>query len=65
MANGCIFGRRAVSMTAVNKIMGGGSQKGNDKDVHGNDITPEMEVCVGPTLRKQMGPVNGAACLHS
>lgn len=52
-------------MTAVNKIMGGGSQKGNDKDVHGNDITAEMEVCVGPTLRKQMGPVNGAACLHS
>lgn len=25
-----------------------------DKDMHGNDITAKKEVCIGPTLRKQM-----------
>lgn len=53
-------------MAAVNKIigMGGGAGK-TDKDVRGNDIKAEMELCIGPTLGKQMDPVSGAACLHS
>lgn len=66
LAAGCSSGRRTVSMTAVNKIMGvGGGAGRRDKDVRGNDITAEMELCIGPTLGKQMDPVSGAACLHS
>lgn len=34
---------------------GGREPEVRDKDVHGNDITAKREVCIGPTLRKQMG----------
>lgn len=30
-----------------------------------NDITAEMELYIGPTLRKQMELLSGAECLHS
>lgn len=33
---------------------GGREPELRDKDVHGNDITAKREVCIGPTLRKQM-----------